>query len=276
MLVEERLARALLTDQPEQAARLLDGADPGDVAALLAELAPGEAAAVYRELSPGPAAATSILTRDEVLAGIVMNLPLDRAAATMRPLEPARRNALLEQFPPDQRAHLRALLAYPSDTAGALADPLALALPEDISMREARHQMRGSARHLFYQVFIIARDRTLRGTMDVQELMRARPRQRLATVMARDVVAVDAFTPLATVAVHPAWRNFDALPVIDADHKLIGAIRHRMIRQLAPESPRHVMDTIVGLSELYWVGLSGLLTSFAPAQHEAEGNSHGT
>jgi magnesium transporter len=193
---------------------------------------------------------------------------VDRAAAIMRRLPAARRDRLLEECDADRRSHLRALLAYPENTAGALADPLALALTEDITVREAQRQMRSSERHLFYHVFIIARDRTLRGTLAMQELMGARPRQPLSAVMQRDVVAIDAFTPLATVAVHPAWREFDALPVIDTDRRLIGAIRHRMIRQLAHEPTHAVMDTIVGLSELYWAGLSSMLTSLVPPRSE--------
>lgn len=269
MLAEERLARALLSDQPVQAARLLDRAEPGDVAQLLAELPPAEAAAVFRELSPAPAAASSIAMPDEILAGIALALPLDRAAAILRRLEPMRCDALLEQFDTDRQIHLRALLAYPENSAGAVADPLALALPEDISVREAQRQMRGAERHLFYHVFIIARDRTLRGTLAMQELMSARPRQPLAAVMQRDAVAIDAFTPLATVIVHPAWREFDALPVVDTDRKLIGAIRHRMIRQMALEPAHPFMDTIVSLSEMYWAGLSGILTSFSPGERNS-------
>jgi magnesium transporter len=264
MFVEEQLARTLLRDHPEQAARLLDRAEPADVAALLAELPAAEAAAVYRELSPAPAAASASVLPDDVLARVALELPLDRAAAILRRLPSERRAELLSRFDRDRGQHLEGLLAYPENTAGALADPLALALPDDITVREAQRQMRGSERHLFYHVFIIGRDRSLRGTLAMQELMGARPRQPLSAVMQRDVVALDALTPLATVAVHPAWREFDALPVIDAERKLIGAIRHRMIRQMAQEQTRPFMETIVGLSELYWAGLSGMLTSLAP------------
>ncbi len=275
MLVEERLANSLLTGYPEQAARLLDYAEPADVADILAELPTENAARVYAAMSPAPAAACSRVLRDDVLAAIIVVLPLDRAAAVMRRVSPARRDALLERFGADRRAHLAGLLAYPEDTAGALADPLAMALPDDISVREAQRQMRGSERHIFYHVFIVGRDRTLRGTLAIQELMSARPRQPLVGIMQRDAIAIDALMPLATVSVHPAWRDFDALPVIDEDRRLIGAIRHRMIRQMSQEPTRPVMDAIVGLSELYWAGLSGILTSLAPAPMQTSGDANG-
>jgi hypothetical protein len=65
---------------------------------------------------------------------------------------------------------------------------------------------------------------------------------------------------------HPAWRDFDALPVVDGDGRLVGAIRHKTVRQMAGENRRPMMDTIVELSELYWVGLAGMLRSLTPAR----------
>jgi predicted transcriptional regulator len=82
--------------------------------------------------------------------------------------------------------------------------------------------------------------------------------------MRRDLVRVNAHLDLATLAVHPAWRDLDALPVVDAAGRLIGAIRHKTIRRVSAHNPRPMMTTIVGLSELYWVGVSGMLASLAP------------
>ena len=86
----------------------------------------------------------------------------------------------------------------------------------------------------------------------------------LRDVMQRDPVALHAHMDLATVAAHPAWREADALPVVDAARKFIGAIRHRMIRQIAQDPTRPMVDTIVGLSEMYWAGLSTILASLTP------------
>jgi predicted transcriptional regulator len=99
--------------------------------------------------------------------------------------------------------------------------------------------------------------------------MTARPKQTLAAVMRRDVVRLDALTDVATVAMHPAWRDLDALPVVDSTGKLVGGIRHRIIRQLASDSGRPMMETIVQLSELYWAGLSGILHSLTPGGEQA-------
>jgi hypothetical protein len=82
--------------------------------------------------------------------------------------------------------------------------------------------------------------------------------------MHRDVVRLDALTSLATIDALPAWRDFDALPVVDSHGHYVGAIRHKTVRRMVRIGPRPMMDTIVELSELYWVGLAGMLRSLAP------------
>ena len=92
--------------------------------------------------------------------------------------------------------------------------------------------------------------------------------------MRRELVRLDAFTDLATVAMHPAWRNLDALPVVDRVGRLIGAIRHRTVRQLQLDNGPPVVETIMHLSEMYWVGLSGILSSLTPAPRVGSGEGH--
>lgn len=269
MTVEERLALAFIADRPREAARILDRTEPAQTARIIAGLEPELAAAVFRALAPSPAAACSAELDDAKLIAILEELPLDVAAAALRRIDASRREPVLHGLSEGRRDLLRVALSYGENTAAALADPLALALPDDIIVAEAMQQLR-STDHLFYHVFVITRDRTVRGTLQIPELMNARRRQPITDVMRHDVVAIDGDTDLATVAVHPAWRDFDALPVVDGERKFIGAIRHRMIRQMNRETTRPMVETIVGLSELYWVGLSGILTSLTPQPRNGE------
>ena len=263
MNADERVAAGLIAAHPEDAARLLESGDPVDTAALLAELPTPVAAEVYRALGPASAAACATAFTEEALAAIVDALPLDAAAAAMRGIEPDRRDAVLPRLEEARRAELGALLAYAENSAAALADPLALALTDDLTVADAHRQLRATRAHLFHHLYVVARDRTLLGFLTIPELMMARPREKLAAVMQRDPVRLDANTDLGTVAVHPAWRDFDSLPVTDAAGRLLGAIRHRTIRRLSWVQGRPMMATLVGLSEVYWAGLSGILASLA-------------
>ena len=276
MSVDERLAFAFIAGHPLDAARLLDRAEPQQVADILASLPAKLAASVYQLLAPPAAAGCSMVLSDDDFVRIVEAVPLDVAGVAMRRIDASRREAVLERLPESRGELVRSILSYGPNTAAALADPLALALPDDIPIDEAQRQLRDSEHHLFYHVFVVGRDRTLRGTLAIPDVVRARPQQMLRDVMQRDPVTLHAHMDLATVAVHPAWREADALPVVDAARKFIGAIRHRMIRQIALEPTRPMVDTIVGLSELYWAGLSNILASLTPAPTSTEEDAHVT
>lgn len=264
MSADERLAVDFLARHPDDAARVVERADPADAAALLASLPPEVSAGIFAVLGPTPAGACIAALPDDAFAGIVSALPLAAAATAMRRLDAARREPVLASISADRAGQLRRLLAYPEHSAGALADPLVLALAEDITVAEAQRRLRGSSLHLYYYVYILSRDGRLVGALNVAELMAAQTKATLASVMRRDVVRVDAHTSFATIGALPAWRDFDALPVVDTEGQFIGAIRHKTVRRMVRTGARPMMDTIIELSELYWVGFAGMLRSLAP------------
>lgn len=263
---DERLAVAFITEHPEDAARLLERADPGDAALVLAEVDPDDAARVFRAMGPSAAATCAAKMPDAKLAAMIDVMPLDIASGAMRRVDRSRRELLLEMMSDDHSERLRLALQFPENSAAAAADPLIMTLPDDITVAEAQKQIKGtgSGRHVYYYLYIVKRDGTLVGTVAIPELMEARPKQNLSAVMKTDLVKLDAGTDINTVAAHPAWREFDALPVVDSSGKLVGAIRHQSIRQMQSEGGRPLVSTLVQLSEAYWAGLSGVLASLTP------------
>jgi magnesium transporter len=260
----ERLALAFLNEHPHEAARVLERADAMDAATMLSSLAPSVAAEIFAAIGPTPGHACAAAMTSEAFAAMVAEMPLTTAAVAMRWLDKGRHEPVLQLLDEQRGAPLRRVLAFPENSAGALADPLVLALAEDITVAEAQRRLRGSKRHLYYYVYVLSRDGVLVGALNVAELMTARLKDPLSSVMQREVTRLTTEADLATIAAHPAWRDFDALPVVDNRGHFVGAIRHRTIRQMISRRGRPMMDTIVDLSELYWVGLAGMIRSLAP------------
>jgi magnesium transporter len=261
---EERVATAFLGDHPDDAARILERLNPADAADLLGGLPVDHVAAVFRVLGPVPASACAAAMPDESLAPILDVLPLDDASVALRGVEDERHEPLLARLGSERRAQLQRILAWRDDTAGSLADPLVLALTDDLSVAEAQRQLRGSRQHLFYYVYVVDRAGLLVGVLAIPELMAARPKAVLRDVMKENPVRLEADADFATVAVHPAWRDLDALPVVDGEGHLVGAIRHKTVRRIGWSPGRPFTETLVRLSEVYWAGMSGLLASLTP------------
>jgi magnesium transporter len=260
---DETLALAFVVNHPDDAARVLERQDPNDAAAVLAHVPPAKAAAVFNALGPSAAAACASLLSDEQLAAILEELPPEAMTSAVRRTDPQRREQLLAALSADRRTHLGDALRFPPDSAAAIADTFVLTVRDDVSVAEAQRQLKAS-RHAYHYAYVVARNGTLVGAIALTELLAARPAQPIASVMRSDLVRVDAFTDLATVAMHPAWHHLDALPVVDPTGRLIGAIRHRTVRQLQLNDGPPVVETIMHLSEMYWAGLSGILTSLTP------------
>ena len=270
MQPDERLALGFMEAHPDGAARLLERAAPAEAAALLVEVPVRVVAGILRLMAPRAAAGCAAALPVERLTEIVSELPLDAAASVMHQLDPDLRSAVLTRLPVTMEVPLRRLLAFGAHTAGALADPLTLALPEDLTVAEAVEQLRGRGAHLLYYLYVVARDQTLVGVLDLPELMRAPPADSLAAAMRRNPIRLEADTGFVTLAAHPAWQNLDALPVVDGQGRLIGAIRHMAVRRLEAElglraRSESVLATLVGLSELYWAGLAGMFPRVAAA-----------
>lgn len=264
MTADELVANAFLADHPDDAARIIERLNPPDAAAILAGVKPAVAANVFRVMGPAPAAACAATMDDATVATIVDELPLDDASVALRAIDESRYPGILERVNDDRRAQLHRAMSWQEQTAGAMADPLVLALTDDLTVADAQKQLRDPRQHLFYYVYVVTREGTLVGVIAIPELMAARPRANLRDVMFENPVRLDASTDLATVAMHPSWRDLDALPVVDAQGRLVGAIRHKTIRRLGFTPGVPITETLVRLSEAYWAGLSGMLHTLTP------------
>lgn len=270
MNAEEHLALAYVGNHPENAARLLEQTDAREAADFLERIPPAMAAAVCGSLGLSSASACAAHLSDDRLTAIAELMPLTAAAALLRRLDADRRTGVLARLGEAERERLQALLAYPENSAGAVADPEVVALTADTTSEAARRQLEDVPGHLLNYVYVVDRGRVLVGTLNIQELMTARSDVALELVMHRDPVRLDAHADIATVAVHPAWRDFDALPVVDGAGRLVGAIRHRMIRRMGDDTRSSMVGALIGLSEVYWAGLSGIVATLAQAQGQEE------
>jgi magnesium transporter len=264
------LCRAFLDAQPTDAARFIERLPPAEAATLLAELPPAVSAIALDRMTPSAAAACLAGMSPAAAAPLVGALRIDLAAALLRRVAAAEQAALLEGLPPDTAGVLRTLLRHPEGTAGALLDPQAVTVAADVTAADATAQLRRSPQHMLYYVYVVDRAGRLVGVVDVPELLLARPRDLMDGIMHRQVACLRAEVGPSAILAHPGWRRYHALPVVDRDQRLLGAVRYQTFRRLEDEARNrsHGTDAVAtafALGELYWLGLSGLLDAVASA-----------
>jgi len=268
---ELALATTFVDEHPEEAAAVLEQLAFGDTAELLAALTPELAAQTLSRISPSLAVDCLRSMDGGDLVRILHVLPLDLAARLFRRATEETREAWLHAVGPEMAELLRRKLRYPPGTAGAVADPLVLALPDTETVATAQRELKRSPERAYYYIYVLDREHRLLGALDIRELMLAEPKALLKDAMHRDIIAVPAATDLGTVMVHPGWGDLDALPIVDAEGVFFGIIRHRTIRKLAgyqatQQQGDPMVNTVVSIGELYWAGLSAFLSGMSSAE----------
>ena len=280
MSAEERLARAFLAAHPPRAALALEQMGASRASDVLRAVPASTAASVVREMTTPYAAGCIGRMAPEESAAIVAQMTSDDATAVLRSLPAEGREALLAALPQHVSEPLSQALRYPEGTAGAEMDPTVFHLPDDVLVADARARLRSAARDLLYYIYVVDRQHHLVGVLDMPELMLARTRDPISAAMHRNVDRLPAWMPTALVREHPGWHRYHAMPVVDEEQRLVGAIRYQTLRRLERESdrrgPNPAMVTARALAELFTLGTSGLVAGVAATASAGAGGEGAT
>jgi magnesium transporter len=260
---ERRISRALAEGHPADAARVLERFEPAVSAVLLEQWAPLPAATVLEQMVADRAADCLARLSSPAARDILARLKLDSVAALLRHAADETRQAVLAGMKEERRDALGRLLAHDEGTAGALMDPLILDLPDDVEVAAALQRVRETSQSALAYVYVVDRGGRLGGVVSLHELLKAPPGARLAAVMRTPVMRLHANDDRSAILAHPGWNEVHALPVVDADGRLLGVVRYETLRRLDAEastgSGQAAVSVAVSLGELYWMGLSGLV-----------------
>lgn len=213
---------------PDTAVHRLEAAE---LASVVAHLRTARAAEVLNAVSP--AAAAGALSASHPHAGarllhavsrrtassLVARMPVDDAAAVLRRLPADAVEGLLGNVVSERATTLRRLLAHPADTAGGLMNTEVRTAAVGESVETIRGRVAADVPELegLATVFVIDDDERPVGSFEPNDLLagRATPRQ---------VPAVPATLPVERVIDLFALHDYLALPVVDADGRLVGVV----------------------------------------------------
>jgi len=238
-----------------------------------------------------------ILTQQSVsdLVDLVTELPADDRVDLLRDLDDEEKTAaIVEQLPVGERRDYHRLSQYPEGTAGAKMTTEFAKLSESFSIREALNEIGRQSEHYetIYYLYVVDESDRLCGLVSAKQLligMRS-PETKLKGIMKTDLVTVDVLEDQEEVANKVARLDLLAIPVVDAQHRMLGIITHDdvidVVRKEATEDA-HRIAGVNPLNETYlqtsilmlswkrgmWLALLfffALLTTFSLEGYEAE------
>jgi magnesium transporter len=168
-----------------------------------------------------------VLTRGE-LAAIVTEMNGDDRADLFNRLTPKQQNALLPGLAQAEREDIRRLAAHEEGTAGAIMTSDYATLTAELTVREALAKLRREApdKETIYRTYVIDADRKLIGSVRLQTLILVSPKQLVGDIMERETRAVSVDDDQEEVAQSIAKYDIIALPVVDAEGRLVGIVTH--------------------------------------------------
>jgi len=197
------------------------------------------------------------LPEDDQVA-ILSGLDRDRAADVLEAMQPDDAADLLGDLPQDEAAELlglmepeeardvRRLLAYEDRTAGGLmtTEPVVLGPETPIAAALAHVRRQDLTPALASMVFVVRppletpTGRFL-GVVHLQRMLREAPHESIGAILDADIEAVAPHDPLLKVTRLLATYNLLALPVLDAEKRLLGVVSvDDVLDHLLPEDWR--------------------------------------
>src|SRR6516165_10721623 len=162
------------------------------------------------------------------MARLIEKMSHDDRADLLRRLLPRVAEDLLRLVDEADRRDIATLVKYEENTAGALMTTDYAWLPANTTVADALDRLRLQApdRETIYYIYVLDDQRKLLGVASLRDLILA-PRQALIRdVMEKDTVTVRADDDVEKVAKEIARYDLLAIPVVDAEGRLVGIVTH--------------------------------------------------
>lgn len=162
------------------------------------------------------------------LTEIVTRMHADDRADLFNELTPQEQQLLLRGLAQEERDDIRRLAAYAEETAGAIMTSDYATLAADLTAHEAIELLRRAApdKETIYRSYVLDSDRRLIGSIQLHKLILAAPDIRIDTIMNAAPISVALDDDQEDVARVIAHYDLLAVPVVDADGRLVGIVTH--------------------------------------------------
>lgn len=211
---------------------------PADIADIVEDMSAEERVAVFEQLDIETAAEALAEVDPEMQVEIVGDLDEARAADILDEMAPDEAADLLQDLPEEQREELvelmekeegedvEQLLSHSEDSAGGIMTTDFVSLPRELTAAAAIDRLRELQPdpESAYYLYVIDAEGRLDGVVSLRDLVVAPPDERLVTIMDPHILKVDADTSKEDVASLIAKYDLLAVPVVDADRKLLGTV----------------------------------------------------
>jgi CBS domain-containing protein len=178
---------------------------------------------------------------DAEAADVLARMASDDAADLLLELDQERRLPILHLLPPAKQRKIRTLLGHNPQTAGGLMNPDFVSVPADATVAQALERVRATELGAQQASIVCVLDDhgKLVVALSLAELIRADRSRRVASISEATLPTIAPEADLPEVARLMSDYNMIAIPVVEADGRIVGIIAvDDVLEQLIPEEWR--------------------------------------
>ena len=235
----ELLRKLLRHGATDRVVRILSKFRPSDIAEVTGSLSPperrafltilfehGDFASILTELPDGILREILEESPDERVVFLLDELAPDDALAVASLIEAQRLEQLLAHVRPGQRERLEHMMRYPPRTAGSIMTSQMITVGEHMSVQQVIEQVRAKAQdtEFVFYLYVVDEAGTFLGVLPIRRLIIAPPQAEVGQIMVVNPIAVFATADQEEVARITAQYDLLAVPVVDENFRLLGAI----------------------------------------------------
>ena len=240
--------RKLLSDQrSSDIAEIVELVDNKERRAIFNAMDKSMSAEVLEKVDEATRAELFELLEDKELASLVSELDPDDAADILSELSEEERAELLQNISPSESAEIKELMSYSEDSAGGIMDPVVISVSEDATVGEAVSKIRAAEiDEDFFSVYVVNNTGRFLGDVRLRFLLTRPENTKIGNLIDPDTIYVNDDTDQEEVRNIFSKNDLIVVPVLDANHKLVGRITADRVIEVAEEEAAEDLYTMAG------------------------------
>ncbi|MDD5385264.1 MAG: CBS domain-containing protein [Gallionella sp.] len=221
---------------------------PVDLADILEELDGDQRLAVFKELEPEHASDTLEEVEPRVQRELIHAMEKRHAAQLINAMSPAQAAVIIAALPTteagellhminkDSAARVQKIIDEHDENILLYTTQKFMKMPEFTRVDDVMTDFRKIAQDMDVIMYVYVTDEqdTLKGVVDLRELIAARPGQRLGEIMVDHVIGLSPDDTLRDAVDMFNRYSFRAIPITDAENRLLAVVSFRDIRGIEP------------------------------------------
>ncbi len=262
----EKISSRFIKYHPLDAVRLIEHLGDEEKAALVTSLAPDTAAKILQAMTPADVVTTIAKIAPPDCLSILKTVSPNFTASTLRRLPPDVRRSIMEHAQNEgELKNVSTLLHFPPGVVGAIMNPDAFVLQEQMTVKEAVTYVKRHPDKLQNVIYVVNMENVLTGLIEAKDLLVLKDNATINTSMKPVQYKLNGRTYLGAAVDNSGWEHVDSMPIVDYQGIYLGvltrdsflkALTETDLEETQGDQPKEIL---IGLAETFLNTCSELL-----------------